>query len=378
MTIQSLFQGSLTIRGRQIEKRIIWIVAGVIVAVLILSGSVFAYRKQINKAVVVAPTPTIALPSPSPSPTPSTAESHLNGVIVPVGNENHHPLAIMVENSPDARPQAGLGSADVVYEAVAEGGITRFMAVFANAQTPVRVGPVRSARPYYVDWATELNAFYAHAGGSADALSQISSTNVYNLDGLVIGSPIFQRDFSRNVALEHTLYTSTDKLWNYATQNNHWPVTDSFQPWLFTNDAAVAARPASQDVTIGFSGPLYAVNWKYDPATNTYARSLAGTPHIDTDTGKQITAKTVIVQTVIASSYDEHYSGGITKTVSKFQDTGSGPATIIQNGTSIKATWKKNGTDRTRYFDESGKEIALVRGTIWVEVVQPDSALTIK
>lgn len=379
MTISSLFTGTLTVRGREIKKSVLWILSSsVVLVVLLVSLTVSAYHKQTSKPIAIQPSPTLTTPTPTPTPAPTTAADHLNGLLVPVGSENKQPLAVMIENDPAARPQSGLGSADVVYEAIAEGGITRFMAVFANAQTPVRVGPVRSARPYFVDWATELNAFYAHAGGSADAMQQISSTNVYNIDGLSIGAPLFQRDYSRPVALEHTLYSSTDSLWNYATGTKHWPTTDSYQPWLFTDDAAVSARPAAQTVNVSVSSALFAVSWKYDPATNSYLRSMAGTPHIDANTGKQISAKTIILQTVSSSTYDEHYSGGITKTVSHLNDTGSGPVTVVEDGVSITGTWKKNGTGRTLFYDASGKEINFVRGAIWVEIVQPDSKVSVQ
>ena len=132
--------------------------------------------------------------------------------------EVRRPLAVMIENHIESRPQSGLTSADVVYEAVAEGGITRFMALFYCNLSDVQVGPVRSARTYYLDWLGEYNnPLYAHVGGAntpgpADALSQIIKYKVNDLNQFSIGFPTFWRDYERlghPVATEHTMYSTS-------------------------------------------------------------------------------------------------------------------------------------------------------------------------
>ena len=279
----------------------------------------------------------------------------------------------MVENTPDARPQAGLGEADLVYEAIAEGGITRFMAVYGNASIPVTVGPVRSARPYYVDFAQELDALYAHAGGSQDGLAEITSTGVPDLDGLIIGSPIFYRNNPHNVAYEHTLYTSTDALWKYAAQ--HWSTaTGTYAPWTFAADAP-ASTPTATKINVSVSTADYADEWDYDQSTNSYKRMQAGVPMIDMDTNKQIAVKNVVLETVTRVDSTESY-GSITKPISLYTLTGTGPALIFQNGNAIKGTWKKTGSDRTRYYDASGKEVSFVAGETWVQLVETGSQIT--
>jgi hypothetical protein len=133
--------------------------------------------------------------TPSPSVKPVAAESYcpLNGKKYTVDDqlrwESEHPIAVMIENHPEARPQSGLSKADVVYEVVAEGGITRFMGLFLCEEPPQFVGPVRSARTYYLDWLSEYNAFYAHVGGAntdgkADALQQIKDYGIKDFDGI--------------------------------------------------------------------------------------------------------------------------------------------------------------------------------------------------
>ena len=336
----------------------------ILFGLLFLGFGVYAYQLNHNsstssKVASSTATPVASKPVATPTPTPSLAASALNGTLVASGSENLHPLAVMIENLyPDARPQKGLGSADVVYEALTEGGITRFMAVFSNPTalqtTGYTVGPVRSARPYYVDFATELGAFYAHAGGSDLALKQIANTGVYDLNGLVIGNPTFYRD--------------TKNLWQYATSTKGWSSTGNFSPWLFQDDAPLSARPASQKVAINFSSAEYNVVWNYDTATNTYLRTMGGTPHLDANTGNQITAKNIIIEQTTYQSLIEPGN----KQVYTFTLTGSGPAVVIQNGKAITATWKKSGTDRTRYFDSAGNEISLLRGQTWVELTHAD------
>src|SRR3990167_951299 len=165
--------------------------------------------------------------------------------------EKRRPLAVMIENHADARPQSGLTSADIVYEAVAEGGITRFMAIFYCNLSDTQVGPVRSARTYFLDWLSEYDALYAHVGGAntpgpADALSQIIKYGIKDLNQFSIGFPTFWRDYQRlghPVATEHTMYSTTQKLWEIGA-NRGWMEKDedgiswdkNFTSWKFKDD----------------------------------------------------------------------------------------------------------------------------------------------
>lgn len=350
----------------------------VIVAVLAILGAAIgigvAYNGRTSSDTSFEPTPSAtksatAITSPTPTSTPQLVARLLDGTMVSQGEENVRPLGVMIENHPDARPQSGLAQANWVYEAIAEGGITRFLALFANPDTTqVRVGPIRSVRTYYLDYAREYNAYLSHVGGNMDALDSIQANGgVTNLDQFSIGSPVYQRDNSRKVATEHTMYSTTDKLWNYITGKNlNSPAT--FQSLPFMDDAAKSARPETQTASINFSTASFAVSWTYDPSTNTYARTMAGAPHKDAVTGEQITTKNIVIQTVQRKA-----------TVTRINEqgwiytlTGSGPVTILENGTAIKGTWKRQGNERTRYYTADGTEISLVRGTTWVEVVHPD------
>ena len=268
---------------------------------------------------------------------PKTQECPLNGVLYSKQQEawwqKHRPLGVMIENHVEARPQSGFSGADVVYEAVAEGGITRFLAMF-YCQDAGQVGPVRSARTYYVDFASEYGNFplYAHVGGAnqpgpADALSQLSDygwTGYNDLNQFSIGFPTFWRDYDRlgrTVATEHTMYSTVSKLWDYGATNRKLTNVDedgkswdtTFVPYKFTDDAALSARPAAQSIHLTFwkGGSDYDVDWAYDQKTNLYKRSNAGKPHLDKDTNKQLAAKNIVVLYMIEDNADDGYENNV-------------------------------------------------------------------
>jgi hypothetical protein len=365
----------------QARTPIQWAAAfAVLITLTAVTVTISSYVRQKNNietcstpnCLPASPTP-LTLQAATPTPSPKTVPALLDGVGVEPGSDALRPLAVMIENHPEARPQSGLNSASIVYEALAEGGITRFMALYRDARQPVRVGPVRSARVYYVELANEYGAFYAHAGGNSFALALIDQTNTYDIDGLNIGAPQFTRDRSRNVSSEHTLYSSTDLLWDLATKTYNWPSTSTLQSWKFTNQAPLASRGAAQKASIEYSYPLYRAAWQYDAATNQYIRSMADQIHRDANSGEPITTDNVIIQTVERSVLEEK-SGTV---VWKYQLTGTGPATILKNGTSTNGTWQKNQNGRTRFLDASGTEIELVRGKTWVHLVHPDTPVSV-
>jgi len=303
------------------------------------------------------------------TPTDSMDASTLNGLLVAPEKAIQRPLAVMIDNSTEARPQAGLGQADVVYEAPTEGGVTRYMAVYADASKAVRVGPVRSARSYFAAVADELGAAYSHVGGSPDAFTEIRSDKLVDLDQFLIGSDVYQRDLSRHVSLEHTVYSSTDKLWTYATTSLKASATKNLAPWTFQDDLALSKRPAAQSVGVSVSTADYAVSWQYDRATNRYLRSLAGQPQKDANTGLQIGAKTVILQTVASTIGKEGENPS-------WQVGSRGPVTVIENGAAVKGTWKIAVDGRTRFYDSTQREIPLVRGIIWVQLIPAGTVIS--
>ncbi|OGE29347.1 hypothetical protein A2867_03270 [Candidatus Daviesbacteria bacterium RIFCSPHIGHO2_01_FULL_40_11] len=301
--------------------------------------------------------------------------------------EKRRPLAVMIENHIEARPQSGIASADVIYEAVAEGGITRFMALFYCNLSDIQVGPVRSARTYFLDWLGEYDALYAHVGGAntpgpADALSQIIKYGVKDLNQFSIGFPVFWRDYQRlghPVATEHTMYSTTQKLWEVgakrgflATDSAGVKWDDNFVPWKFKEDKSGST---TTKITVNFweSQPGYQVEWNYEMTTNSYKRKN-GEPHIDLNNKQQLDAKVVIIQFERESNANDGYPGNVHLL---YGTVGSGKALIFQDGNVVEGKWvKPKRTARTKYVDGTGREIEFNRGQIWIQTVPEGSKVS--
>jgi len=299
-------------------------------------------------------------------------------------------LAVMIENHSEARPQSGLFSADVIYEAVAEGGITRFMALFYCNLSDVQVGPVRSARTYYLDWLSEIDGLYAHVGGAntpgpADALGQIITYKVKDLNQFSIGFPVFWRDYQRlghSVATEHTMYSTTQKLWEVGAKRG-WTATDSagikwdknFVPWKFRDSSSASGGQATK-IMVNFweSQGGYQVEWNFDPTSGTYKRKNAGENHMDLNNNTQLAPKVVIIQFERESNANDGYPGNVHLL---YKTTGSGKALIFQDGGVSEGKWiKASRTQRSKYVDSSGKEIEFNKGQIWIQTVPEGSKVS--
>jgi len=323
---------------------------------------------------------------------PKTEECPLNGALHSKIQrekwEKRRPLGIMVENSTDARPQSGLSFADIVYEVVAEGGITRFLAIY-YCQDASPVGPVRSARIYFIKLLQEYGQYplYAHVGGAntpgpADALGEIVNLGwaSYNdLNQFSIPFPYFWRDYERlpNRATEHTVYSSTAKLWQYAKEKRKLSNVDEdgilwnkgFTSWLFKDDEEKAKRGEVNKISFGFWDNLasdFKVDWTYDKEKNVYERVNGGKPHIDKNTEKVLTAKNVIIIFSKESPANDGYPGGHLL----YKIVGSGNGIVFQDGKASKITWNKDDEEtRMKFYDQNGKEVELVRGPIWIEIL---------
>jgi hypothetical protein len=332
---------------------------------------------------------------------PRTEECPLNGGMFTKIEENiwdtRRPVAVMIENHAEARPQSGLSKADVVYEAVAEGGITRFLAIYycGAAAQDVKVSPVRSARVYFIDWATEygISPIFMHVGGANDysgygdtakearALELLETLGWRYPGGNDFdttydsGFPVFWRDYERlghPVATEHTMVASLDAAYEEASDRgfnakdpdgDKWD--EDFIEWKFEDDAPVSNASATK-ISFGFwdNQPDYDVIWKYDSSNNSYLRENDGSAHVDHETGEQLSAKNVVIVFVKEKGPVDRNKHML------YTTTGEGEALVFQNGEVIEGTWEKDSrTDRTMFFDENGKEISFVRGPIWIEAV---------
>jgi len=361
-------------RRLKINWKISLIVAGIIIVIGGLSATGYYFlrheKQPATTAVVNKTTPTTGA-----TIAPALVPSLLSGVMTDSTSANRHPLAVMIENHVDARPQSGLDKADVVYEALAEGGITRFMALY-QTQQPDKVGPVRSIRTYYVDWAHGYNAYLAHVGGNIDALDKISAEHSFNLDEFAYSSP-YWRIYAAGLATEHTMYASTLKLWAQA-KTNGYSEANNFSVYKFKEETAAdkATYPASQKISVNFgSSANYNVYFQYDSTTNTYKRYQAGLPHVDAVTKNQLDPKNVIVMTVTSvSGITRINEPGLTMTT-----VGTGKAKIFLDGKEIDGTWKKtSAAQREIFYDSTGSEVIFNRGQSWICVIPPASSVTVQ
>lgn len=342
---------------------------------------------------------------------PKTEECPINGKMFSEPEreiwEKRRPITAVIENHEEARPHSGLSNADVVYEAVAEGGITRFLSVFycGVSASDVKIAPIRSVRVYFINWAAEYgeSPIFVHIGGAnnicghcpggvkprgqidprADAFAALTKLgwryargNSFD-GGTNIGYPIIIRDQYRlgeKAAWEHSVVGFTDKIFEEAEargfgykkqDGDPWGV--DFRIWKFQDDNPLSS-PKASNITFEFwrNKPIYDVNWQYNRDTNSYIRNNGGQKHTDNETGEQIEAKNVIIQFV-----DEE--GPVDQEMHMLYDNiGSGNAIIFQNGDAIEGTWEKRTQgSRTIFYDDSGNEIRIVRGQVWIEAV-PD------
>jgi hypothetical protein len=332
---------------------------------------------------------------------PRTEACPLNGTMYSKDQRNwwekHRPLGVMIENHVEARPQSGISFADVVYEAVAEGGITRFLAVYYCQDAGI-VGPVRSARTYFLDYISEYGDYplYAHVGGAntpgpANALGQIVDYgwNQYNdLNQFSIGFPTFRRDEARAgrpVATEHTVYSTTSNLWKIAEQRKLTNVDEDGKAWdedftvyEFKDDPGTNNRPTSQTARVehwkGYGD--FTVEWTYDRASNSYLRKNGGSAHNDRNTKKQITAKTVVMLLMPESNANDGYEGNLHLL---YSNKGTGKAVILMDGKRVNATWsKKSRISRTILTANDGSEIKFSRGQIWFHILPLEGVVEVR
>lgn len=275
--------------------------------------------------------------------------------------------AVMIENSPSARPQSGLAEAEVVFEAVAEGGITRFVALYQNNRPSV-VGPVRSLRPYYAEWAAAFDPSVAHVGGSPEALTMIRSGNYgVDIDQFFNASSYWREDARlRTAGYEHSMVTNFDKLDALNATKKHTTSNFTFAPRV---DEKAVETPDATVINLEVSSGQFSVSYQYDRANNAYARKQGGEVHNDREKGAIAPKVVVALKTNISLHADGSHMVIAT--------SGSGKAYVFQNGTVIEGTWSKDGPKGQLFIkDKDGKEIKLVRGQTWISAVGNDRSVS--
>lgn len=308
----------------------------------------------------VTPTPTVQ-PTPEPikgSPCPLTG--------MQVEDEEDlklRPIAVMLDNEYNARPQSGLLDAEIVYEIPVEGNITRYMAVYHHSHTE-KIGPVRSARPYFIDKAMEFNAVYVHCGGSPQALKDLVELKVNTLNDLK-GSPCFWRAKDRK--MPHNLYTSI-KLMREVMESSKF--NNKTAPQYFKFSEAFLDLDGKKTGSISFNySKNYTVGYEYDEKDKLYYRTINGVRLKDKESGKDIATTNIIVEKTTTKVLD---------TVGRLEvnNIGKDRGYYLTGGKLMEIEWSKSGrSEKTVYKDLKGNEILMNKGTTWIQVV-PDYVRT--
>lgn len=304
-------------------------------------------------------------PEQTVDPHEGQVQSKLTGLYIDKDLAQSRPLAIMMGNTSEASPQSGIGSAGVVYEIPVEGGITRLMSIIEDYRSLDRIGSVRSCRYYFVHYAMEYNALYAHFGQSKYALPILGDASVDNINGLEgATNSVFYRTKDRKAP--HNAFADGQKLYEYV-ENKGYATTyeDSYQGhFQFAKEDSPTELSSGEEAT--YVRPGYAVDdpwFEYDKEDGLYYRFQYGKEHLDNETQKQLSCKNIILQYVPISLLDDGKSLNV-------NTTAGGNGIFITNGKAIPITWEKDGTfEITHYYDGSGEEICLNPGVTWVLLI---------
>jgi Protein of unknown function (DUF3048) N-terminal domain/Protein of unknown function (DUF3048) C-terminal domain len=307
-----------------------------------------------------------ATPTPTPAPIPTPVYSLLNGQQIKPGSQNHRIAAVMIDNYPyDARPQSGLRDADIVYEVEAEGGITRYMALFLE-KTPAKVGPVRSARLYFVDLVRPYNPLFAHAGENDNVwgpLRDLREDDGFADMDQIVGTPeAFWRDSSRD--MPHNLYTSIAKMRTTAKEYDYKDTALDAEEFAFTPDPPAPATAPDAVLTFWLD---YTV--RYRPAGQGYIRIIDGEVQHDLGDPHPYIVSDIVAVWIPARVIDN--LGDLQMDV-----YGKFPAVLVRDGTATSGEWvAPDPNTMPELLDKTGQPIPLAPGQIYIEVLPQGGTL---
>ncbi len=271
------------------------------------------------------------------------------------------PIAVMIDNDGESsRPHAGLEDACMVYEVVVEGGATRLMAIFRGVNTE-KIGPVRSSRHYFLDYMKEYNSIYVHFGWSPQAGSEITSTNIEKINGILSSDAgAFWRE-AKYKGDYHSAYTSMKKIGEYADTKGFARTSDK-RPLQMSSVFIAPKGDAAEKISLKYAG-FYRVGYTYDAEKKLYMRSINGAPHLS-QKKEQLSATNIIIMSV------KNYNIGDGSPRQQVETVGTGGGYYISGGKSQAITWSKKTRDGvTKFTDADGKDIVLNPGQTWLQVV---------
>ncbi|WP_161823235.1 DUF3048 domain-containing protein [Sporotomaculum syntrophicum] len=275
---------------------------------------------------------------------------------VPASAMLARPIAVTIDNSSSARPQSGLDQADLVYEVPVEGGVTRYLAVFFHEGTK-NIGPIRSARPYLIELAREWDAIYIHCGQSPQAQTYFAENQIAHINEMFHPTG-FWRDKSRQAPFN--LYTDINSLWQEITKLG-WDNKGALADYPLRGAGDQLSGQVAEKLTIIY--PYGRVGYQYDAPTNTYLRFLNDRPYLDLNSSMQLSAVNILIQQVSMWAFDSE--GRLEVNL-----LGQGKAWLFSNGQVQEATWRKNSnTSRTRFYDQTGVELSMTKGTTWIQLI---------
>ena len=329
--------------------------------------------KKLKKLLLVglAATTLVACGKTTENKTPEVKEPEKIVYYTPLTHEerdneeqkNKKIFAVMLDNHDDARPQAQISKADIIYEYRVEGEFTRYMALF-QSNFPENVGPVRSARPYFVQTAKEYNAIYAHWGGSEAGLAEVRSRNVVDLDGIALEGIVFHRNKDVGKRAPHNGYISLPELENYLVEKGV-DVNDNTASLNFYDKKANIEGLDVGEITLNFN-KNYKTNFIYDEATGKYKYIRQGQPVIDEATGQEFSTDNLVVL------FQKGVVAGPKGTL-KMANIGKGTGLLLQKGKLAPITWEKENEDAEtilKYPDET--EVKFCPGRTFFSIVDEE------
>lgn len=303
----------------------------------------------------------------------SGSEKGMGDLNFTVPKEGIRPYAVMIDNEGTRPlPQGGIYLAQVIYEIVVEGGTTRLMPVFWD-KNPTMIGPVRSSRHYFLDYAMEHDAIYVHFGYSPMAMQDLKKYKINNINGVANGGEVFW-DLTNDRRNWQDSYTSMEKVKGYVQKVKYRVETDKDLLFEYSEkDYDITGGKDAANINIRYTSS-YDCSFKYDAAKKLYLRYRKGNPHMERVTEEQFTAKNIIIQKVTNYLIKGDDAGR-----QEVNTVGSGSGYYISNGKYIEIKWsKKSRTEQTKYTDVEGKDIIINPGQTWIQITPTSGKVTIE